>query len=361
MIPFIIIFLCLIIPENDYNNINIGIAYSDESSISNKIVDVLKKDENFKYEFYDLGNIDEMKRNIASNKLHIGYIIPEDIEDVINNRNFKDIIIKLISPSSYLNAITDEAICSTVIQVLSPYYADNFLYESNLIDYDASIMSYMIDSASDYLKDGDIMKFEAYYENGHGSVYVSSWADNIFIFACLIISLCMLTGNLLISSFNAEYNNRLFNYYKSSGKSVYIIKSCYYSALSVISLVYAFVSLLLLTIFIDVSESLYCSALIMFLSYSVFTGGLCSLVSKYSALSKIIHIAVPLILFSNFLLSGFFVSTKHLGDVINMISYVFPSKYFLTGLLSYNMNIFSIEFLINPMVLIATGLLLFVK
>lgn len=358
-IPFIVLFLCLIVPEDDYNNISVGIAFSDKSSISNKVVNILEKDENLKYVFYDFNNIDEIKRDVASNKIHIGYIIPENIDEVINSRNFKDIIIKLKSPASYLSTITDEAICSTLIQVLSPFYAENFLYESNLINYDESIINYMIERTSAYLIDGDIMKFEIFHVNGNETAEVYSLDDNIFIFACLILSLFILSSNLLISTFSSDYNNRLFNYYTSKGQSGYIIKACYYSALAVISLFYTFITLFVLSTFIDVKESLYYLALIMFISFIIFTGGFCSFVSKYSILSKMMTITLPLILFGNFVFSGFLISTKYFGNVIDMISYIFPAKYFLTGLLSPEINLFSIDFLVNPLVLIIIGILFY--
>ncbi|WP_326908057.1 ABC transporter permease [Sedimentibacter sp. MB31-C6] len=359
IIPFIILLLCSLIPENDYNNINVGIAYSNKSSVSNRIIKIIGQDNNIKYCFYDLNSINELERDVASNKLHLGYVIPSDIDEKLQSRNFKKIIVKMESSASYLSAIIDEVICSTLIQVITPYYADNFLFESNLISYDDETRNYLIESTSNYLKDGDIMEFELFSNKGSRYSIKSNPENTKIVFACLALSLCMMSSNLLIYTFNFNRNNKLFNFYKSTKRSIYRIKLYYIIALSIISILYIFVSLFILLCFIDINEFSLYSILIMFLSIIIFIGGLCSFTSKFNYIRKIIHIILPLILFGNFIFSGFLFNTEYLGGNIDKLSYLFPSKYFLTGLYKLNINPLSMESLINPVILILAGVSMF--
>lgn len=359
IIPFIILLLCSLIPENDYNNINVGIAYSNKSSVSNRIIKIIGQDNNIKYCFYDLNSINELERDVASNKLHLGYVIPSDIDEKLQSRNFKKIIVKMESSASYLSAIIDEVICSTLLQVITPYYADNFLFESNLISYDDETRNYLIESTSNYLKNGDIMEFELFSNKGSRYSIKSNPENTKIVFACLALSLCMMSSNLLIYTFNFNRNNKLFNFYKSTKRSIYRIKLYYIIALSIISILYIFVSLFILLCFIDINEFSLYSILIMFLSIIIFIGGLCSFTSKFNYIRKIIHIILPLILFGNFIFSGFLFNTEYLGGNIDKLSYLFPSKYFLTGLYKLNINPLSMESLINPVILILAGVSMF--
>lgn len=101
------------IEKKEPNTIQIGLVWKEIGGLSKEVGEsLLEKQGMFVYKRYE--KEEDLKQAVERREVECGYILPEDLEYRLDEKNFKKLIVCLESPATFLSKVTDEILFSSV-------------------------------------------------------------------------------------------------------------------------------------------------------------------------------------------------------------------------------------------------------
>lgn len=144
--------------KEPFDGVQIGVfAQGDE--LSREVLDRLLE-KNGMIRFYACESREELLKDTASRKAECGFVLPENLEEMLEQKEYRRSILVYRTASTVMDGFAKEAVTAAVMECYGGEILTGYLTEANLFE------EQVLDLYETYLSDGSTFHFESRTESG---------------------------------------------------------------------------------------------------------------------------------------------------------------------------------------------------